>query len=282
MDESGNGTISLNEYENYVAAQTKLHPHLGTALNETYDGWNNGSGRVVPYPTDCGTGIPCNFKVYASARHDESSIGANSKDAANGKGGFYFEALWKGYQQTSDLSTAHKPLEKGYGDPKVNEFFGETPHAVQSNTGKPWDASIKIDHAVIFYDPREQDFINEANNAKNALEAKNPKIKIDLIGASSSADYQAGLDAQANFVKTNPGEENVVIINSSHGVSNKAVENAKGLVKYNDKGDLQGQCNGGALTEAMLEAHMQDISPIVNNGFVVIESCGSGAYTDVN
>ncbi|MDH4379435.1 MAG: hypothetical protein QE263_05985 [Vampirovibrionales bacterium] len=274
MDESANGTISLNEYENYVALVTKLHPHLGTALDENLTGWNNGYGKVVPYPTDCGDGTPCNIKVYAASLEDQLSY----VNSGRKKGGVYSQIVWKQYKKSGNFEKGHLPLEAGYGDKP-----DQTANAAQSSTGKAWDASIKIDHAVIFYDPRRQDFINDAKLAKKALKAKNCGIKIELIAATSAAAYEKGLASQAAFVKAHTGKENVVIFNSSHGVTNLKKFVDAGVVKYNDKGDLQGQCgpsNGGiTLTEGVLEAHLQEISAEVENGIVVMDTCGSGAYT---
>jgi len=250
---SKGGNITQEQFESYVSNRYEINPNTGESLN-------------------CAYGIPQNWKVYATSKHDQYSYR-----------GVYFDRVFNDdYIKTGNFDAMHLTLEK-------NSYYStkeqQQTNAVSSSTGQAWDASTQPDHVLIFHN------WYDANNAKNVadtLKKRNPNIVIELVGVQNKDEVESGLQKQYSYVKEHPGK-NAAIIFAGHGIPNKAEWQSNIRKLYDNKGDLQGAVTTGnlsaegdiveLLTEERLEAHMKVLSGYINNGFAIIDICGAGAFT---
>jgi len=254
MANGSGGHITQEQFESYVSNEFEINPNTGESLNCTY-------------------GIPQNWKVYATSKHDQYSYR-----------GVYFDRIFNDdYIKTGNFDEMHQQLEK-------NSYYttGNQPqtNAVSSSTGQPWDASTQPDHVLIFHNFYD---IDNAQNVAVALKSRNPNVVIELVGVQNRDDVEGGLQKQYSYVKEHPGK-NVAIIFAGHGVANKAEWQSYIQKQYDNNGDLQGAVTTGnlsadgkpveLLTEERLEAHMKVLSGYINIGFAIIDICGAGAFTD--
>ncbi len=233
---------------------------------------------LPPQKKDCGTGIPCNWKVYASCEKEQLSTAYGEN--------YYSWALLNGFEKTGNLHESHMALEPGYrnGNYDFNWFGPYKTKAVSSRTDAKWTSDKVIDHAVILYDPnpKQPHFKTDAKRMEKTLRERYPNITIELKPITSDADVNNALRSQRRFVHSNDGKETVAIYSTTHGSVDK--DDKGGCLEMDEHGDVQGSTgryiNQNWLTEATLERHMQLISDDVCEGYAVIVACGSGAFAD--